>query len=479
MKMSYRTNRPGALELLARKALYCSAILGLGMAISMQSSIASEYGHSKSISFSPFSRVATMPVELDDEGDFDKAGTDAKAKAAAQALGFYLATVNEGTAGADEIFQGGDWILGGYEGTPDEPTDVAHAILGIPTPNPMMQKVNVLDLCNKNYASMALGVKPIAGDKKVVNGYSHTPTLPCEVAIYYDDQNIYVDMLDPSAIFKLFFSDVIFSDDMKDDDFAAAIQAMPPQVKAELKTIIYSALTAFDADLVQMDERMGPAYESIGDIIKVVKESPYQSPYKHIAYTKENGAIFSPEESALVAQTIINTMSIHGGVTPDGRLPGQHVTALEEQLTEDSSWRSARPTPLGLPGIKNVDGNVMKNFVIEACSPFFAKQALGTGAHHATALPCEIAVQIIDTDGDGLTETLVISYLDAHFMFGALFADITDEEKEAFAGVPTDVMSDLAAIVEYSLENDLGITLNPGERIKYNMLPGEKVGQFK
>lgn len=478
--MNFKTDKPGSLGRLARKTLCCGAILGLGMAMGIQSSIASEYGHSKSISFTPFSRVATMPVELDDTGTFDKAGTDAKAKAAAQALGFYLATVNEGGPDADEIFQGGDWILGGYEGDPDTPADVAHAILGIPTPNPMKQKVNVLDLCNKNYASMALGVKPIVADKKVVNGYSHTPTLPCEVAIYYDDQNIYVDMLDPSAIFKLFFSDVIFSDDMKDDAFAAAIGAMPPQVKAELKTIIYSALTAFDADLVQMDEGMGPAYESIGDIIKVVKESPYQSPYKHIAYTKQDNGTFSPEESALVAQTIINTMSIHGHTTPDGRVPGEHVDDLEDQLTDDSSWRSARPTPLGLPGIKNVDGKTMKNLVIEACSPFFANQALGTGAHHATALPCEIAVQIIDTDGDGFEETLVISYLDAHFMFGALFADITDEEKEAFEGVPTDVMNDLEAIVEYALNEDLeGITLNPGERIKYNMLPGKKVGQFK
>jgi hypothetical protein len=469
MKMSYKINKPVSFRHMARNLLRYSAIIGMGMIMGTQSSIASEYGHSKSVSFTPFSRVATIPVVTNDDGSFNKGETDLKAKEAAKALGYYLATVDEGSS-PDPVFQGGNWILGGYEGTPATPDDVAHAILGIPTPSPIAQKVNVLDLCNKNYASMALGVKPIVADKKVVNGYTHTPTLPCEVAIHYDDENIYVDMLDPSAIFKLFFSDVIFSDDMKDDDFAAAIQAMPPQVKAELKAIIYSALSAFDADLVEMDQRIGPAYESIGDIIKVVKESPYQSPYKHIAYTKVSGAVFTPEDSSLVAQTIINTMSIHGGTTPDGREAGEHVEELEAELTEDSSWRSARPTPLGLPG---------KNYVIEACSPFFAKQALSTGVHHATALPCEIAVQIIDNDDDSGTETLVISYLDAHFMFGALFADITDEEKEAFVGVPTDVMNDLATIVEYSLANDLGISLNPGVRIKYNMLPGKKVGQFK
>ena len=331
---------------------------------------------------------------------------------------------------------------------------------------------------------MALGVAPITGSvadgdaKYVVNGYSHTTTLPCEVAIYYDDEKIYVDMLDPSAIFKLFFSDVIFSDEMKDDEFAAAIQAMPPQVKKELKAIIYTALTAFDADLVQMDERMGPAYESIGDIIRTVQKSPQQSPYKHVAYTRQDGGVFSPADSAIAAQTIINTMSIHGGTTPDGRAAGEHVDDLEDELSEDSSWRSARPTPLGLPGHK-VDGITSKNLVIEACSPKYARLALSTGAHHATALPCEIAVQIIDNDGDGTTETLVVSYLDAHFMFGALFSDMSKEEMQDFAEVPTDVMDDLEAIVKYSLENDLEIDLNPPTQIKYNMLPGKKVGKFK
>ena len=469
-----------------KKALCGGALLGLALGI--QSVSASEYGHSKSISFSPFSRIATMPV-VQTDGAFDKGLTDARAKEAAQALGYHLATVTEG----GDDFPGGNWILGGYEGSPSVPEDVAEAILGIPTPTPIKQKVNVLDLCNKTYASMALGVKPIIGgdtpldptdDKFVVNGYSHTTTLPCEVAIHYDENHIYVDMLDPSAIFKLFFSDVIFSDEMKDDEFAAAIQAMPPQVKKELKAIIYTALEAFDANLVRMDERMGPAYESIGDIIKTVHKSPQQSPYKHVAYTKQDGGIFEPKDSALAAQTIINTMSIHGGTTPDGRAAGEHVADLEDDLSDKSSWRSARPTPLGLPGHK-VDGITSKNLVIEACSPKYANLALSTGVHHATALPCEIAVQIIDNDGDGTTETLVVSYLDAHFMFGALFSDMSKEEMEAFAEVPTDVMNDLEAIVKYSLEHDFvdgegdPIALNPPTQIKYNMLPGKKVGKFK
>lgn len=485
--MNYKTDKPASFacrtQKMVSRALCSSVLVGIGIMMVTQSSIAGkEYGQSRDVSFSPFSRVATMSAVQNDDGTFNEAATAAKAKAAGQALGFYLATVTETV---DDGFLGGNWILGGYEDTPVVPEDVAEAILGIPTPVPYAQKVNVLDLCNKSYASMALGVAPITGSvadgtaKYVVNGYAHTPTLPCEVAIYYDDQNVYVDMLDPSAIFKLFFSDVIFSDEMKDDEFALAIQAMPVQVKKELKSIIYSALTAFDADLVQMDERMGPAYESLGDIIRTVQQSPQQSPYIHVAYTREDGGTFSAADSALVAQTIINTMSIHGGTTPDGRIAGEHVQDLEDELTEDSSWRSARPTALGLPGHK-IDGITSKNLVIEACSPFFAKQALSTGAHHATALPCEITVQIIDNDSDAGAETLVVSYLDAHFMFGALFSDMSKDEMAAFAAVPTDVMDDLEAIVEYSLANDLvdgdgePIVLNPATQIKYNMLPGKK-----
>ena len=350
-----------------KKALCGGALLGLALGI--QSASASEYGHSKSISFSPFSRVATMPVVRNGDGTFNQALTDIRAKEAAQALGFYLATVNET---GDPNFPGGNWILGGYEvdplNPPVVPADVKDAILGIPKPAPNKQKVNVLDLCNKTYASMALGVAPIIGgltpettdDKFVVNGYTHATALPCEVAIHYDDENIYIDMLDPSAIFKLFFSDVIFSDAMKDDEFAAAIQAMPPQVKAELKAIIYSALEAFalledggaGISLDRMDKGMGPAYESIGDIIRTVHESPQQSPYKHVAYTKEDGGMFDNGETEAVAQAIIEAMSIHGNSDA-----GKHDWDIDSILSEGSSWRSARHSPLVLPG---------KNRVIEA-----------------------------------------------------------------------------------------------------------------
>ena len=165
-------------------------------------------------------------------------------------------------------------------------------------------------------------------------------------------------------------------------------------------------------------------------------------------------------------QAIINTMSIHGQTVtdPDGtvREAGEHAEDLESILSPGSSWRSARPTPLPLPGF---------NFVIEACSPKYAKMAMSTGLHHVTALPCEITVQVIDQDPTVTgKETLVVSYLDPHFMLGALFADISEAEQQAFEdeNIPGEIMDDLQDIVAAALE---GYDLSTGVPITYDMLP--------
>jgi len=157
-------------------------------------------------------------------------------------------------------------------------------------------------------------------------------------------------------------------------------------------------------------------------------------------------------------------MSIHGN--PDA---GTHPTVidgdgntLDSILSTGSSWRSARATPLTLPG---------KNHIVEACSPKYAKMAMSTGLHHVTALPCEITVQILDRDGDGSKESLVISYLDPHFMLGALFADISDEDKLKFAAIPGNIMDDLQKVVAAALDVNSGIGLNDGVQISYDMLP--------
>ena len=466
-----------------KKALCAGAILGLVASMGTQTALADDF------EMTPFSRVAKLPV-VKINGVIDYVETYARVKDASLYLADFVARNKE-------LGEGGDWVLGGTSKncrkfqtcTEDEIKD---AILGIPAPEKIdpsagptvtmpdgstiknVKKASVLDFCNEHYAKQALGVAPIIGDKKIVNGYSHTPALPCEVAIWNDDEHIYVDMLDPNAIFTLFFTDVHFSEDMMTDpDFAAAIRALPPKVKAEIKAIVHAAMSGFAADagfdpntVELMDEAIGPLYTSMDQVVQAVAASPEESPYKHVGYTRKNGGVFDSDDAKAVAQAIINTMSIHG--EPD---QGTHPTVINEKnghtldsiLSPGSSWRSARPVPLPLPGF---------NYVIEACSPKYAKMAMSTGLHHVTALPCEITVQVIDRTGDGSRETLVVSYLDPHFMLGALFADISEEDAAAFADIPGNIMDDLHKVVAAALDNSV-YDLNRRFNIHYDMLPDE------
>lgn len=456
---------------LIRQALYGGAAIGLAMSLGMQPALADKghghhhghghaYGKDGFDTVTPYTRIAKLPVVRDRYGDVDHVATYAKAKAAALALANYVARYKDADVLGLDVIKGEDWVLGGTslacrktQTCTDE--EIKKAILEIPSPEPIdpndptylatgvvtaanTKKASVLDFCNEHFAKMALGVAPIVGDRKVVNGYSHTPALPCEVSIWNDDDHIYVDMLDPNAIFSLFFTDVLFSADMQDPAFAEAIGALPPQVKSEIQAVVMHAMDEFDAKTKAVDKPMGPKYKGMNQVVEVVAASPYQSPYLHMGYTKASGAPFTAADSAAVTQAIINTMSIHG--TPG---EGQHPTvidgvSLDSLLSPGSSWRSARATPMTLPG---------NNHVIEACSPKYAKMAMGAGLEYVTALPCEITVQIIDRDGNGSTETLVVSYLDPHFMLNAMFADVPKAMQKAFAPIPGLIMSDLQNIV--------------------------------
>ncbi len=50
----------------------------------------------------------------------------------------------------------------------------------------------------------------------------------------------------------------------------------------------------------------------------------------------------------------------------------------------------------------------------------------------------------------------MVSYLDPHFMMNAMFGDITEEEKIAFAPVTDYIMDDLQKIVDAALEVNSG-----------------------
>ena len=461
--------------------------------------------------FTPFERIATLDVVLktDGSGDIDYDTTYAKTKAVAAAIHTYIETVNDGPVTATDQRPAGnfpaDWIVGGSENV--DPA-VVDAILHIPSPDkidptrtptgdPAIDKLNtykvqVMDICNSYYAKMALGVTPVVtGDNasKVANGFIHAPTLPCEVTVYNDADNIYVDMLNPEAIFSLFFSDVVYGSQMEDATFAEAMMQLPTDVKGELKTIVYAALDAaamsmpakelnitlqnvaapYDYSYTKLSEKLGPAYTQ-NQIAQVVDDSPYGSPYLHFAYIKSAGGNFTDAEVKVVAQEIMNTMTLDGAVDV-----AVHAPALENILSDGSLWRSGRQVPLGLPGVAG------KNYIIEACSPKYAKLALGTGRHHAPALPCEISVKAIESSVGGGYDTLLVSFLEPGFMFNVLFqdafADMSPAELTTYEGLPVAVLDDLQKIVNYSVAVDLPLVVGgPGTLVSlgqftYDMTP--------
>jgi hypothetical protein len=170
---------------------------------------------------------------------------------------------------------------------------------------------------------------------------------------------------------------------------------------------------------------------------------------------------FSADDVSAVAAAIIDTLS----------LDGIHNRSLDAQLNIDD-WRSARPAALPVPG----------NLVIEACSPTNAIAAMGLGMDHATALPCEIAIKALNWDGVAGNELLMVTYLNPHFMFSALFSDafdkLTEDELDAFMELPSSVLGDLQTIVEQAVRaNNLRpvgeqpIVLTRPEQVFFDMLP--------
>ena len=425
--------------------------------------------------FTPFERIATLSVVKNADGSVNYVDTYAKAQAVADAIHTYIETEDDAAVSGFPA----NWIVGGS----DEDVDtIGDAILQIPSVEKIdpaadaspanTYKVKVMDICNSYYAKKALGAtEVVAGDatSKVANGFIHAPTLPCEVTVYNDGDNIYVDMLNPDAIFSLFFSDVVFGAQMDDAAFAEEISKLPGAVKDELKAIVYLALDGAGLPYTALSEKLGPEYTQ-DEILSTVDSTPYDSPYLHYAYMKADGSEFTSAEVKQVASTIIATMGSDG----------THDVVLDSLLSDGSSWRSGRALPLGLPGVGADDTAAgYKNFVIEACSPKYAKEALATGRHHAPALPCEITVTAIESMQDsGNYDTLVISFLEPGFMFNVLFkdafGDMTAEELASYEQLPVAVLDDLQQIVDYSVALDLplaGMNLIPVGQLTYDMMP--------
>ena len=337
--------------------------------------------------------------------------------------------------------------------------DVTHHILGIPTKLPIdpsvamspanTKKVKVVEVCNSTYAAKALGAKKVGGDEYgafVPNGIYHATALPCEVTIYNDENAIYVDMLNPETIFTLFFTEVFEAPEMENLNFKTDMMALPTQVKSEIFAMIYNAFDTAGETYTKTSIKMGTIYSSMSKALATTNTVKNGSePYRHYSYsdgTKE----FTSTDAKNIAANIITVMTSD----KEGKV-GVQEAALKDILPSTiagvtPSWRSGRVEPLKVPG---------GSWIIEACSPTYAKEALTTGEFHTGALPCEIAVFVSPEDN----KTIDISFLNPEFMFGAMFADglanMTTAQVTAFNKIIDNINGDLKKIVDYAMENNV------------------------
>lgn len=435
-------------------------------------------------SFSPFERVAIFPTVKDANGNVDHVATYAKVAELANTFAKYVANTNEPAVDSTK-FKGANWIVGGIESATatnsfvDE--NVTHNILAIPTKKPInpneamspanTKKVKVIEVCNSTYAGQALGVSNVGGDNgaKVPNGIYHTTALPCEVSIYNDADGIYVDMLNPETIFTTFFTEVFNHEVMQNTDFRNAMMALPTQVKNEISALVYNAFDATGETYTKTQIKMGTIYSSmskaIGTAVPLINGGTGAVPYMHYEYTaKDSAKAFSVSDARDIAKIIIEVLT-----SDESSVVGvqeANLTAILPSTLDEKTplWRSGRLEPLKVPG---------GSWIIEACSPVYAKEALATGEFHTPALPCEIAV-FVKPDATDANNSIEISFLNPEFMFGALFADGMvgmDQEQLAYFGqLIKNINGDLKTIVDYAIEHhiaDLNHISKVSEPISY------------
>lgn len=411
--------------------------------------------------FSPYERVATFPTIKNEDGTVNHTATYAKVAELANTFAKHVANVNEPESDS-ETFKGSNWILAGYESS-EVATDenIKHNILGIPTKLPIdpavamspsnTKKVKVVEVCNSTYAGKALGVTNVGGENgaKVDNGIYHTTALPCEISIYNDENGIYVDMLNPETIFTLFFTEVFNSLEMENSDFRTEMMALPTQVKEEIYAMIYNSFDATSENYTKTSEKLGTIYSTMSSIVATTDTANGGSePYRHYSYTTTDLAStgFTSTDAKNIASKIISVMT-----SDEEGTVGVQESVLKALLPSDiagvtPSWRSGRLEPLKVPG---------GSWIVEACSPTYAKEALTTGEYHTAALPCEIAVFVNPDDN----KTIDISFLNPEFMFSAMFADamvnMSEEEKTGFNAIISNINGDLKQIVDYTMEHNV------------------------
>jgi uncharacterized protein (DUF302 family) len=310
------------------------------------------------------------------------------------ALANYLHTVDDSTRGlpSDWLIAGGEELEAGHE--------PAEAALKLPG------GARIIEVCNKTYAKMAMSF-----------GAHHGVALPCEISVSQAGDDVEVVMLDPNAIFGLFFTDV-------PADQAQGMAGLAATVRDELQTIISTALASLESTHPRTP--VGPVW-SEQDLQKFAGMT--YSIEKTVAVPASLRADAEQREAfkAEVVEQLLETLTHEGMEQVGSKVEGLSV----------KDWRSARPHALGLPGDVSV---------VEVCSPTYAGAAMKAGAYHAPALPCQIAIW---EDGG----TVRLHLLDPGFIFGSFFADAPAEMQQAMGPMVENVQSDLQKIVDAAIQS--------------------------
>ncbi|MBU1239051.1 hypothetical protein KKF84_12835 [Myxococcota bacterium] len=284
-----------------------------------------------------------------------------------------------------------DWRLAGYPGY----GPVMHSVLKVPGGH------RVLELTNEKYASMALGF-----------GHDKSLGMPVKMAVVKEGGVIKIILLNPEAVFSLFFRDLPRASQVQMEQLAQTVQN-------ELEDLVDNAMTGFFG--------YWPQYLPLGHVMIPSEMAVFQ---KQSFSRQFNFPVPKAHRQAreTFREEVIASIIAHA---THEEMPG--VGSMVEGLSV-ADWRAARSHP-----IKLVDGTT----VIEMCSPTYAKAALKTGIWHAPALPCKIAVYF----DKGL---LTVAILDTDFMFPTFFGDTPAKMGAKLKGMSRAVSDDLSTIVQAS-----------------------------
>ena len=355
----------------------------------------------------PYKRIATLT------------GTKADIESIALKISNYVVETDEKAV----LNFPSNWVIAGANPKSGEKYDGNADLIPIPVDTGTeVYKSRVIEFCNGAYATQATNT-----------GQQRGSALPCEVSVHSDGTNVYVDMLDADAIFTMFFPNTADPD--------GKLKAMAKAVKTEIRTMVLTALEG-STGLSESTKSLGPSFTPT-ELNSIKDEDIYQV----TKYKSSTGETFTKANAKALAEHIIAKLGTDTA-TADNFVTG---------LSTNSLWRTARPDPIAIPAV----------FVVEACSPTYAKMATRLGAEYITALPCEITTYL--DRSDDTNKTISISILNPNFMFETMFKgavenavqnlDLNQTQADKYNTLASTVLSDLNKIVDEAVSTS-GLNLS-------------------